>query len=172
MRAIAAATLVLAAGLLAGCGGTPSAVPASPSAKAPEAHNHNHDRKGMMLAHSGKYHFWLTAHLSKDGHELDLLCDDGDDTDPKPIALPVAKIVAKAKRARDEQEFELTFEPAPAGERPKDEPAGSCSHFVAKAPWLKPDDVLTVIAEVNLDGRVRRPAWRQFIIAKYTHAAE
>src|SRR5829696_4673312 len=118
MRTLAAITFALAAGLLAGCGGTPTAVSAPPSAKAAEAHNHNHDRKGMLLAHSGKYHFWLTAHLSKDGNELDIFCDDGDDTDPKPIAVPVTKILAKAKRGSDDQEFDLTFEPAPAGERP------------------------------------------------------
>ena len=172
MRTLSAAALLLTIGLLAGCGGTPATPSAPPSAPA-EAHNHEHTREHMLLAHSGKYHFWLTAHLSqKEGNELDIFCDDGDDKAPKPIALPTTKILAKAKRTADEKEFDLTFEPAPADERPKDEPAGTCSHFVAKAPWLKPDDVLTVTAEVSLDGKLRRPTWRQFVPAKYKHNAD
>lgn len=171
MRTLSITGFLLAAGLLAGCSGPPvPPTPTPPSAPA-EAHNHAHTREKMLLAHSGKYHFWLTAHLSKDGNELDIFCDDGDDHAPKPIAIPITKFTAKAKRA-DDTEFELVFEPAPADERPKDEPAGSCSHFVAKAPGIKPDEPLTVEVQLNLDGRLRRPTWRQFVPSKYKHNAD
>jgi hypothetical protein len=37
---------------------------------------------------------------------------------------------------------------------------------------MTPDDSLTVQAEVNLDGRLRRPTWRQFVPSKYKHNAD
>ena len=65
----------------------------------------------------------------------------------------------------------LVFEPAPKDER-KGDPDGASSHFVAKAPWMTADDVLTVSAEIELDGKPRKPTWRTFIVKNYTHHAE
>src|SRR5436309_1238842 len=102
-------------------------------------HGHSHERDKMMLADAGPYHAALTAHLSaKDGNELDVFFET-DETPPKPVPLPFTAFTAAARRA-DGKEFELKFEPAPADERPKDEPAGVCSHFVAKAPWMAAAD--------------------------------
>jgi hypothetical protein len=64
------------------------------------------------------------------------------------VALAVVKITGTARR--DAAEFPLTFAPAPADERPKREAAGTCSHYVAKAAFLKPTDTLTVVVEVAI----------------------
>ena len=55
---------------------------------------------------------------------------------------------------------------------PKGEVAGTCSHYVAKAKFLKPTDTLTVVVEVEIDGRKRKCTWKNFEVAKFTHAAE
>jgi hypothetical protein len=159
--------LVLAAGLAAlGCS-SPTAPPAPTAATAKsEGHGHSHSRDKMLAADVGKLHGWLTAHLSRqDGNELDIFFET---EDGKPAPIPVAKFAAKAKRAADESEHELAFEPAPMDERTGD-PPGSCSHFVAKAPWMARDDVLTVRAEVELDGKPRRATWRGFEVKRYAH---
>jgi hypothetical protein len=142
--------------------------------KSPPTHAHahedddNHSRDGMMIEHAGPYHAALTAHLSeKDGNELDLFFETL--RDAKPVALAVDKIPAKAKRAGDEKEYDLTFEPAPANERPKDEEAGKCSHFVAKAPFLKPTDTITVTLKVMIRDKERTVTWENFDVKKFRH---
>lgn len=172
------AALVLLSGLLApGCAPkpTPPAVVTVATAAGKEEddhHGHAHDRATMMAADVGKYHAWLTAHISgKEGNELDVLFETQDEKDPKPLPLPLATFTGTAKRVGEDKEYELTFEPAPAEER-KGDPPGQCSHFTAKAPWLKPDDVLTVAVTVEIDGRKRTARWRDFAVAKYTHHAE
>ena len=122
----------------------------------------------MLAADVGKLslHGWLTAHLSqKDGNELDIFFKTVDD---KPVPIPVAKFAARAKRAADDTEHELLFEPAPMDERTGD-PPGACSHFVAKAPWMTRDDVLTVRTEVEVEGKPRKATWSKFEVKKYTH---
>jgi len=122
----------------------------------------------MLVGHAGPYHAWLTAHLSsKEGNELDVLIED-EDTE-KPVALATMKFTAKATREGDETIYELFFEAAPAKERPMDVKPGTCSHFVAKAPWMKPDDVIAISAEIPSDGRMLRPKWKKFIPSKYAH---
>ena len=170
-------TFLLLAGLtaLAGCTDTAPTNPATPATQAlpqEKGHDEGHDHSAgkMMISHLGKYHANLTAHLSaKDGNELDLFVETIADA-PTPVALPTLKLTGTAKR--DGEEFALTFEPAPADERPKGEAAGTCSHFVAKAAFLKPTDTLTVVVEVELDGRKRKCTWKEFEVAKFTHAAE
>ena len=174
MRPLSA--LLVSAGLFAlGCSSqTPPPAVAVATAKSgdEDEHGHEHAKEHMMEAHAGKYHIWLTAHLSKtDGNELDLIFETGSHEDPKPGPIPVAKFTAKAKRVSDEKEFDLTFEPAPAEER-KGDPPGACSRFVAKAPWMTAKDVLTVSAQIEIDGKLRRPTWRTFIVEKYTHHAD
>ena len=171
MRPLSA--LLLSAGLFAlGCSSQPPP-PAvtTATAKSEDDHDHGeHDREHMMVAHAGPLHAWLTAHLSKDGNELDVIFETEDEP-VKPAPIPVAKFTAKAKRVEDEKEFELTFEPAPAEER-KGDPPGASSRFVAKAPWMTAKDVLTVYGQVEIEGKLRRPTWRTFIVEKYAHHAD
>ena len=132
----------------------------------------NHERDKMMVAHCGPtVHVWLTAHLSsKSGNELDLFFET--EEDEKPLAVPFTKIVAKVKPTREDKTYDVVFEPAPASERPKGEPADKCSHFVAKAPWIKADDTLFVQFELELDGKLRKSVWKSFEVKKYTHHNE
>lgn len=159
------AFLSLTMGVITGCS-APTAPPTP--ATTPDDHDHDHDRDKMLIAHLGKHHACLTAHLSsKDGNELDVFVETIGE-EPTPVALPLLKLVGKAKRA-DGTEQEVIFEPAPANERPKDEKAGTCSHYVAKTPWMKGDDVFTLTIEAELDGRVRKATWKSFNPKKYAH---
>jgi hypothetical protein len=121
----------------------------------------------MKLADAGHYHAALTAHLSrKDGNELDVFFETADEV-PKPVPLPLAAFKAAAKTAAGEDRV-LEFEPAPKDER-KDDPDGKCSHFVAKAGWMNPDDVLTVTATVPVHGEPKALEWKDFNPRKYAH---
>lgn len=152
-------------GAVAGCGGGPG--PVASTSHEPGEHGHSHERDKMKLADAGPYHAALTAHLSsKTGNELDIFFETAD-ADPKPVPLPLAKLTATATTA-DGKEHELAFEPAEPDER-KDDPPGKCSHFVAKAGWMKPADVLTVRATVDIDGKPRRIEWKDFNPKKYAH---
>ena len=166
----------LLAGLtaLAGCTDTAPPPVTATTQKLAQEHSHDdghdHSRDKMMISHLGKYHANLTAHLSaKDGNELDVLVETIDDA-PTPVALPALTLTGTARRGGEE--FPLTFEPAPADERPKGEAAGTCSHYVAKAAFLKPADTLTVVIEVEIDGRKRKCTWKNFEVAKFTHHAD
>src|SRR5262249_2202765 len=131
-------------------------------------HGHSHERGKMLLADAGKHHALLTAHLSKkDGNELDVFFET-DEKEPKPVALPVESFTAQARTARDEL-HELKFEPAPPEERPRGEKPGTCSHFVAKAPWMKADDVLYVAAKAQIDGADVTVRWKDFNPKKFAH---
>lgn len=154
------------AGALVGCS-SPTPPPAA-TVREEGGHDHDdHDRGKMMLADAGPYHAALTAHLSKkDGNELDLFFETTA-KDPKPVPLPLDKLTATATTAAGKA-HELVFEPAPKAER-KDDPDGKCSHFVAKAPWMTPDDVLTVTATVEVKGRDRAATWKGFNPKKYAH---
>ena len=163
--------LLTALTTLAGCSTAP--VPPTPATqKLTQEHGDgdDHARGAMMIGHLGKYHAGLTAHLSaKDGNELDVFVETIAD-EPTPVALPTVTIAGTARRGADE--FPLAFEPAPAAERPKGEAAGTCSHFVAKAAFLKADDALTVVVEVEIDGRKRKCTWKNFDVKKFTHHAD
>ena len=176
-----ATAFALLAAFVVGCTGSSTAPPSQATGTQDHDHDHDHDddkhddhdddkhdKAGMMVAHVGKHHAYLTAHLAKDGNELDLILETTG-KDPKPLAIAAAKITGTARRAGEEKEQELVFEPAPASERPKDEKPGTASRFVAKAPWMKANDTLTVTVEVEVDGRKRRPRWSKFIPEKYTH---
>lgn len=161
MRRVFFAGLVAA---LAGCG-TP---PAATVREAGTGHDdHDHDRDKLMLADAGPYHAGLTAHLSPDGNELDVLFETVG-ADPKPVPLVLGKFTATAITAAGKV-YELAFEPAPKAERPGD-PEGKCSHFVAKAGWMAAGDVLKVTAEVEINGKHRRVVWKNFEPRKYAHA--
>jgi hypothetical protein len=157
--------MVAFAALGCGRGATPQA-----ATRPDEHHGHDHERDKMLLADFGRYHAGLTAHLSsKTGNELDVLVESMDAAH-KPVALPLEKFTAKARTATG-VEHELSFEPAEMDER-KDDPPGKCSHFTAKAPWMKADAPLTIAAEIPLDGRPHTVTWKEFVPRKYAHVVE
>lgn len=165
-------TLGLVALLGIGCGEKPAPPPESGEKKQAGETQHSHERGKMLLADVGSdYHALLTAHLSPKGNELDLFFETTDDK-PTPVALSLTQLKGFARRAGEETQYELTFECAPASERPRGEKAGTCSHFVAKADWMKADDTLTVVLFVELEGKRYRVPWNKFIPKKYAHHEE
>jgi hypothetical protein len=155
-----AATAVLIS-LVGGCGGGGGVYSSG---------GHTHERDKMMLADAGPYHAALTAHLSsKTGNELDVTFETAD-KDHKPVPLPLTGFTANAKSA-DGGEQILEFKPAPKDER-KSDPDGLCSHFVASAAWMKPNDRLTITAIVEIDGKKERITWENFNPKKYAHVEE
>ena len=170
-------SLILAALMIGvvGCTDRRTAVnPEKAPAKKEEAHEHghSHERDKFLIADAGKYHALLTAHLAPGGNELDIFFETQDDKNPTPVAIPHETLTAYARRAGDEKEYELKFECAPADERPKGEKAGSCSHFVAEADWLKADDTLTVTLNLRLGEERHRVEWRDFVPKTYAHHEE
>ena len=164
MRSFIASSVALFAFALCGC---PANKPAATFQSEPDGHDHVHERDKMMLEDAGPYHAGLTAHLSqKEGNELDIFFETITDP-PKPAPLDVASIKAVAKTA-DGTQHKLTFEPAPKDER-KDDPDGKCSHFVAKAPWMKAEDVLTVTAATTINGKPTTIEWKNFTPQKFAH---
>jgi hypothetical protein len=140
--------------ILAGCGGG-------------DGHGHHHERDNMLLADAGRYHAALTAHLSaQHGNELDIFFETAR-RQPKPAPLPLDVFTAMATTS-DGQVHELRFEPAEPSER-QDDPAGQCSHFVARAWWMKPDDKLTIVAQLPIDGKEVTVQWKNFEPQKYAH---
>ena len=79
----------------------------------------------------------------------------------------MTSITAVAKTA-DGTQHKLTFELAPKDER-KDDPDGKCSHFVAKAPWMKAEDNLTVTAAATINGKPTTIEWKNFNPKKFAH---
>jgi hypothetical protein len=166
-RVLAAVAL---AGFLAavGCAGK-SDNPSASGSSGGHGHDHDHDGGDKMLEDAGPYHAGLTAHLSeKEGNELDIVIETQEKKNPKPVPLPLTEIVAKAKREGDPKEYELKFVPAEKAER-KDDPDGKCSRFTAKAPWMKPDDKLTVTATVEIEKKPRDLVWKNFVPKKFSH---
>lgn len=183
----------LTGGLLfvVGCGGessTPATPPKSTTAPAKDehtdhadhkngdhkdenAHGHSHERGKMLIADAGPFHALLTAHLAAAGNALDIFFETPVDKDPQPVAIAIESFEAQATAGEGESQT-LTFEPAPAEERPEGEKAGTCSHFVAKAPWMKPDDDLLVVAKFTVDGKELVARWKNFNPKKYAHHVE
>ena len=133
------------------------------------AAGHSHAKGKMLIADAGRYHALLTAHLSKEGNELDIFFETAG-ADPKPIAFPLASLRAGIQVRTGEGELrEITFDPAPAEERPAGEVPGTCSHYVAKVPWLNPDAEHRVILRISLDGQDEEVRWNSFVPKQYAH---
>jgi hypothetical protein len=129
--------------------------------------SHNHDRGHMMIASNGAVDALLTSHLSsKTGHELDVFVEK----DGSPLALGITKLDAKARTAQGEKV--LAFDCAPIEERPSSEPAGTCSHFVARAPWMDPGERLEVATTLPLKSGDVPYRWRAFDPMRYAHHVE
>lgn len=179
IRPAALAALVVPLALV-GCGGDPKKDQQSEfknNKKDDHDHDHSdHDRGTLKLEDATlpggkKGHAALTAHLSKKGeHELDVMFETFD-KDPKPIPVAVAKMTGRATRKGDDKGYDLEFVPAPKGER-KGDPDGQCSHFVAAAAWMKPDDELVVTLNVPVDGKVKPVVWTGFNPKKYGHEGD
>jgi hypothetical protein len=176
-----AATLLF----VVGCGGT-SSTPTKPANTAATptttdhadhkdgdqaAHEHSHERGKMLITDAGSVHALLTAHLAATGNELDIFFETPVDKDPQQVAIAVESFEAQATAGEGESQT-LTFEPAPAEERPAGEKVGMCSHFVAKAPWMKPEDDLLVVAKFTVDGKEVVARWKNFNPKKYVHHVE
>lgn len=156
-----------------GCGVRSSMDPKKgPSTEEPtsvEEHGHSHERGKMMLADAGKYHALLTAHLSKSGHELDLFFETTS-RKPTPVAVPLTSLKASVQvRSGEGALKEIEFTPAPDAERPAGEAPGTCSHFVAKAPWLDPDAPHRIIIRAKLNGADEEIRWNDFLPRKFAH---
>ena len=179
--------VVASLALIIGCGGSNSAPSnSSDSTSAPiasdsktdsghdehgEGHEHSHERGKMLIADAGPYHALLTAHLAPAGNELDIFLETPVSENPQPVAIPVASFEAQATSGDGEAQT-LTFEPAPAEERPAGEKEGAYSHFVAKAPWMKPEDELLVVAKFTVEGKEIVARWKEFQPQKYAHHVE
>jgi hypothetical protein len=121
----------------------------------------------MMIASDGFVDALLTAHLSRaSGNELDVFVE----RDGKPLALPTQEIAASAK-ARSERQM-LVFTCAPPEERPQDEAPATCSHFVARATWMQPEEPIEVEAQLPLRRGQVGYVWRSFQPLKYAHHVE
>ncbi len=162
---------ILIAGMLltaAGCGTAPppSSAPAKEGTDEP---GHSHERGKMLIEDVGKHHALLTAHLSKDGHELDLFLETAA-KNPKPVAIEAGSLVAEIQVRSGEGEVkQVELKPAPAEERPAGEGRGRCSHFLAEVPWLDPDVPLRVTVTIPIDGKKETTRWNDFIPRKYAH---
>ena len=174
-RKTAALGIAFAVGSVTGC--SASAPPASaPTTTTGAAHthnpsDHNHARGKMLMASDGHVDAMLTAHLSsKDGNELDIYVEEGGK--PKALAVTTLAAVARAGSAPDAEKKTLSFACAPDDERPKGEAAGTCSHFVAKAPWLRPGEPVRVDSALPADGKEIAMTWRDFEARRYAHHEE
>ncbi|MEZ4264002.1 MAG: hypothetical protein R3B36_33220 [Polyangiaceae bacterium] len=118
----------------------------------------------MMRVREGGIEAALTAHLSrKDGNELDVfLTREG-----APLAAGVTELRGTVRNG--EARREITFACAPADERPRGEGDGTCSHFVAKVPWLGPDDTVRVESEVPSGDARLALAWVGFVPRRFAH---
>lgn len=164
MRRIAILSFALAATALCGC---PKPQPTQTFPSEPGHDDHEHERDKTMFVDAGPYHAGLTAHLhEKEGNELDITFETIE-KEPKPVPLDMKSIQAVARTA-DGTEHKLTFEPAPMEER-KGDPEGKCSHFVAAAPWMKPDDMLNVTAAATINAKPATIEWKQFNPKKFAH---
>lgn len=161
--------VALFAVVVVGCGPKPTPSNPSPAPEPGGDSGHSHERGKMKLADAGKYHALLTAHLSsKDGHELDLFFETA--KNPKPVALPLTSLKAEVQVRSGEGEVKtVEFTPAPPAERPADEAPGTCSHFVAKVPWLNPDVPHRVTIRAVIDGKDEEVRWNDFVPRKYAY---
>ena len=159
-KTLAFAFVVVGISAVAGCAGSPPA----------HAHNpgdHNHDRGQMMIASDGFIDALLTAHLSsKTGNELDVFVEKAG----SPLALTTTELRATAEV--DGAVEPLAFECAPAEERPSGEREGTCSHFVARAPWVRPGQPIRVVTTLPLRRGDIEYVWRGFEAMRYAHHVE
>jgi hypothetical protein len=165
LRVLCAGLFAAAMAILAGCDNKPK-----PSEfKGGHDHDHSdHNRKDALLEDfelplGMKAHAGLQAHLGAvDGNELDVFFESLD-TDPKPLAIPdKAKVTARVTRKGDDEPKEVTFKPADKSER-KSDPNGMCSRFSAEVKWMKADDTLTVTLTVDMDGKIKRVTFDNFV---------
>lgn len=148
-------------------------------------HAHDHDaadsRKKMKPVVVGTITALLTSHLSsKDGNELDVFFENTVARGAPGKALPVSTatplqatvvVGGDSKPGGGAAKHTVTFDPAPAEERPAGEGESACSHFVAKTPFMAPT---TTLASVTLNipapaGGVHTFVWCDFHAKTWAH---
>jgi len=118
----------------------------------------------MQMASNGTYVALLTAHLSsKEGNELDIFLEK----QGAPHAITSRELSAQAVTPGGPQA--LQFSCAPKDERPQAEAEGTCSHYVAKAPWLKKGERIRVDTTIPFGAEQVELAFRGFEAARYAH---
>jgi hypothetical protein len=166
MELLVAGTLFCAGLGVAGCAGRHAEGPATAQTHA-HTHNasdHNHDRGHMQMASNGTYVALLTAHLSsKEGNELDIFLEQAG----APHAISAKELSAQVVTPRGPQS--LAFACAPRDERPKGETEGTCSHYVAKAPWLTKGERIRVDTTIPFGSEQVEFAFRGFEAGRYAH---
>lgn len=173
---IASRGIIGVCAMLAACAACAAPHKTTAASSAPPAHghahnpgDHNHARGKMLMASDGTYNALLTAHLSaKDGNELDIFVEDKDG--PKALATTTLEAVARVGQAAEART--LSFECAPANERPANEAQGTCSHFVTKAPWLRVGETIRVDTALPIGASKVAMVWRDFEAKKYAHHEE
>ena len=162
------ALVIVGFSVLGGCSAPPAAAPISKAAPhTHDASDHNHDRGQMMIASDGFIEALLTAHLSsKTGNELDVFVEKAG----APLALTTTELRAIADAPDGRKE--LAFECAPREERPEGEREGTCSHFVARAPWVRPGEPIRVATTLPLRRGDIEYVWRGFEAMRYAHHVE
>ncbi|MBX3209416.1 MAG: hypothetical protein KF764_30565 [Labilithrix sp.] len=159
--------VVVLLSVVVGCAGRPASTPAAHAPRAHDPSSHNHDRGHMMIASNGVVDALLTSHLSStDGNELDVFVEKNG----VPLALTTTRLEATA-HLRGEARV-LAFACAPDDERPAGEAAGTCSHFVARAAWMTPEDRLEVATSLPLLRGDVAYTWRDFDPRRYAHHVE
>jgi hypothetical protein len=175
-RIIGYTVLAILGFLPTGCSSSQPSPTASKIFKSKGGHDHEHHRADAMLEDitlpdGTKCHAGLSAHLDPKGNELDIFFESLEQ-EPKPVSIPLsAQVTARITREGDDKPYNLTFQPAPAEERPKD-PAGRCSRFSAPAAWMKEDDKLTVVVTVEYEGQLKRVTFADFVPRKHAHRHE
>jgi hypothetical protein len=173
---------ILSAGLFAAavafCAGCDSGKKTQPTEfKGGHGHDHgDHDRKDAMLEDMSlpdgtEVHVLLQAHLDeKEGNEIDVFFEKVDKTEPFPIPAK-ARLTARVTREGDNEPKTLEFKPAAKDER-KNDPDDKVSRYSAEAKWMKPDDKLTVVLTVDVDGKIKRVTFPNFVPKDKAHKHE
>jgi hypothetical protein len=166
-KTLAHAFVAVGIAFIAGCAGSSSASTPKSASSGHDPGDHNHDRGQMMIASDGLVDALLTAHLSsKTGNELDVFVEKAG----APLALTTTELPATAEI--DGGLKQLSFECAPREERPSDERDGTCSHFVARAPWVRPGQPIRVATTLPLRRGDIEYVWRGFEAMRYAHHVE
>ncbi len=125
-------------------------------------------RRSTIEADAWSPGLWAcAAAVVKDGNELDVFVEDKDG----PFALNAKTLEATARSAAGETRT-LSFRCAPANERPAAEIDGTCSRYVAKAPWITVGQPLRVETSLPVTPRAVAMVWRDFEPRKYAHHEE
>jgi hypothetical protein len=166
IRALCAGLFAASCAFVAACEKKPAATEFKGKNK---EHEHNEKTtQDVTLPDGALVHAIITAHLDeKEGNELDVIIEKHEKDEPYPIPIN-AKLSARVTRKGDDKEKTLDFKPAEKSER-KGDPDGKCSRFTAEAKWMKPDDELTVVLSIEVDGKLKKATYVGFVPKDSAH---